>query len=330
MQSFPRVAVIGAGNMGKLHARVLSRLKALVAIVDSNSKVQSIAERRNIPFFLNIKELAADIKPDGFIVATPTETHFSVVKEILVEFPSVRGILVEKPLTSSLNEAKQLKAIADNHPALFMVGHVERYNPVVERMLNLLKSKTIGEIRSIIIQRRGAVPEKRIPSVGDVFYDIGVHDFDLIRSIIEGNFKLHVVGVKGEGDICNAATVILSQKNGPQCVIHLSREFAGRKRVIEIEGATGTMIIDLVAQIIELRSLGVATGEERATKTPFREGERMKLYGEPLQEELIDFLECINTGKKPNVSLSDGISAIKLVEKAQKSFISGEIVEISL
>ncbi|MHA2230940.1 MAG: Gfo/Idh/MocA family protein [Candidatus Hodarchaeales archaeon] len=330
MQTIPKVAVIGAGNMGKLHARVLSRLRALAAIADTRPSLQEIADRWKVPFFENYETMISSIKPAGIVIATPTDTHFAVTKQILSNFPSVQGILVEKPLTSTSEQAKELQNIAKGHSAMILVGHVERYNPVVERMLNILQTGTIGEIRSIIFQRRGAVPEKRIPSIGDVFVDIGVHDFDVLSQMVHGNFEMKVVGVRRNGRTCNAATVVLSKEDGPQCTLILSREFAGRQRTIEIEGTEGTMIVDLVAQIIELRSLGVARGEERATVIPYREGEKMKLYGEPLQEELLDFLDCLLSSKEPKVSLVDGIAAIELVVSARQSIETGKTVQVSL
>lgn len=330
MHITPKVCVIGAGNMGRLHARILSRLRSLGAIADIRVETKKLADRWNIPFYENYEKMIKEINPSGLILATPTPTHFSLTKEILTNFPSIKGILIEKPLASSLDEAKQLEDMAKDLPVTILVGHVERYNPVVERMLDILQANAVGEIRSIIIQRRGAVPEKRIPSIGDVFVDIGIHDFDVLSQILHGEFDMRVVGVKRNGDICNAATILLSKEGGPQCTIILSREYAGRERTIEIEGTGGTMIVDLVAQIIELRSLGVAKGEERATVTPFREGERMKLYGEPLQEELMDFLDCLLTSKRPKVSLADGIAAIELVESARLSKKTGEVVQVSL
>jgi predicted dehydrogenase len=330
MQSIPRVAVIGAGNIGRLHVRILSRLRALVGIADTHPAIQEMADQRGVPFFDNYEKMINAINPDGVVIATPTDTHFSIAKHILTKFPSIRGILIEKPLTSTSEQAKELESLTKDHPAKILVGHVERYNPVIDRMLRLLEDNTIGEMRTIIIQRRGAVPEKRIPSVGDVFVDIGVHDFDVFSCLAQGDFGMRVVGVSRNGETCNAATIVLSKEDGFQCTIHLSREYAGRKRTIEIEGTGGTMIVDLVAQIIELRSLGVARGEERATVTPFREGERMKLYGEPLQEELMDFLDCLLTSKEPKVSLDAGIAAIKLVESARLSKKTGKVVQISL
>lgn len=100
MQSNPRVAVIGAGNIGKLHARILSRLRALVAIVDTRPTIQEIADRRGVPFFDNYETMINTVNPDGIVIATPTDTHFSIAKQILTEFPSIQGILIEKPLTN--------------------------------------------------------------------------------------------------------------------------------------------------------------------------------------------------------------------------------------
>ncbi len=325
MHITPKVCVIGAGNMGRLHARILSRLKSLGAIADIRVETKKLADRWNIPFYENYEEMIKEINPSGLILATPTHTHFSLTKEILTNFPSIKGILIEKPLASSLDEAKQLEDMAKDLPVTILVGHVERYNPVVERMLDILQANTIGEIRSIIIQRRGAVPEKRIPSIGDVFVDIGVHDFDVLSQILHGEFDMSVVGVKRNGDICNAATILLSKEGGPQCTLILSREYAGRQRTIEIEGTQATMIVNLIAQTIELRSLGVARGEERATITPFREGQQMKLYGEPLLEELMDFLDCLAGNNEPKVSLADGIAALALIEAAQKSLERGGV-----
>ncbi|MHA1449411.1 MAG: Gfo/Idh/MocA family oxidoreductase, partial [Candidatus Hodarchaeales archaeon] len=110
----------------------------------------------------------------------------------------------------------------------------------------------------------------------------------------------------------------------------LSREYAGKKRTIEIEGSQATMQVDLLAQIIELRSLEEATGEGTSVQVPFRHGLHLKVYGEPLQEELLNVIDCIDGRAEPLVSLDDGINALKIARACRDSIEGNKPIMINL
>ena len=262
----PKIAVIGVGRMGRYHCRVLSRLGCLGAICDSFQS-QKTFEEYNVPFFTHYHEMLTQLPEiQGVIIATPTETHVAVAKDLL-QYPQLKAILVEKPIARTIAEATELQQIAAKSKIKISVGHIEVYNPVVQRMIEMIRSNAIGEPRTIVFQRRAAISDGRLESIGDVFQDIGIHDFDIAcRLLPKGSYHLLTSAITYQ-NIINAATVVLYGKN-TACTFIFSREYAGKVRKIEIEGSKATMIVDLLDQFIEIRQLGVLKGDTQPITVP--------------------------------------------------------------
>ncbi|OLS27537.1 MAG: Inositol 2-dehydrogenase/D-chiro-inositol 3-dehydrogenase [Candidatus Heimdallarchaeota archaeon LC_3] len=322
------IAVIGIGRMGRYHCRILSRLGRLTAVCDVIPP-ESAGKEYNIPIYTDYHEMMKkhpEIK--GIIIATPTEHHTSVAEDLL-SYDQLKAILIEKPIAHSIEAAEKLKEKVKKTEIKVSVGHIEVYNPVVQRMFHLLKTNDIvGEIRSVLFQRRGAVSDGRLDSIGDVFQDIGIHDFDIAsRFLKSGNFSV-IASALTHQDIINSATVVFTGNN-INCTFLLSREFAGKTRKIEIEGTKATMVVDLLDQFIEIRQLGIAKGDTKSISIPFGSGERIKVYGEPLFEEITNFLDTINQ-KEPLVDIDAGIRAFSLVEVVRKASYEKKIVQFNL
>lgn len=328
-----KISVVGTGKMGYYHARLLSRLGYLDSVVDSNPQIaEAVGKQFGKPWFSSIDAMAEVQNPNGAIVAVPTETHPRVTSEIISCIPEIKALLIEKPLAPSVRQAIDLRSKLAKSDAKVIVGHIEVFNPVVTRIIEILSRKNlIGEPRSVIFQRRGAVAEARIESIGDVYEDIGVHDFDIaLRLFIKGNFKLFSTAVKLNGVANSSIIVISSEEKEFNVTFLMSREYAGKLRTIDIEGTSATLCANLLTQILEMRSLEIARGDKdvSAISIPFSNGEQIKVYGEPLLHEIWNFVDCIRGKANPLVSIEDGINVLRIVEAARKSIEKGSVIHL--
>src|SRR3990172_1328728 len=172
------IGVIGAGRMGRIHCRVLSRLGHLTAVCDVAS-LQNLQLDPKVGLYSSLdKMLTEHPEINGIVIATPTSSHAPIAETIIKQYGQVKSILIDKPLADTIEAAERLRKLVNANKIRVTVGHIEVYNPVVQRMLQMIKDDLIGTVRSIIFQRRGAVSDGRLESIGDVFQDIGIHDFD--------------------------------------------------------------------------------------------------------------------------------------------------------
>lgn len=334
LEKTPRITVIGTGRMGYLHTRLLTRLGNLDSIVDINpQRAKKIGHQFKIPWYTSIQDLVKARSPNGVILAVPTHLHSEVARDVVEHIPDLLAMLIEKPISSSIDDALQLKKFLDSTPVKVIVGHIEVFNPVITRIQEILSQSVLGSMRSILFQRRGTVAEARIESIGDVYEDIGVHDFDVASRLLpRGKMQLFSAAVQLDG-VANSSTIVLSHESEHLFVTFLlSREHAGKVRTIDIEGTKATLSANLLTQVIELRSLEIARGEieSSAIRIPFSNGEQVKVYGEPLLLEMWNLIDCIRKDTSPLVSLDDGINALKFVEAARESIRTSQPVQVEI
>lgn len=326
--STPKIGVIGTGNMGRIHSRVLGEMRMLGGVADINlDSAKRIGDLYKVPAFDDYNVMINEAQVDGVIISTPTFTHAKIAEDIAKNHPDIKGIMIEKPLASGLKEAEHVVKTLGERKIPTMISHTEIYNPIVRRAIELINEGAIGIARNVIHDRRGFVQPSRVPSLGDVFEDLGVHDFDIMTRISQGPAKLYAQARK-EGGVYNAGTVAVKFECGTEHCFHLSREYAGRARTMNVSGSKGALILDLFAQIIYVRDLDQEpSAEDRTIRLPER-GTTIKVYGEPVREVLMDFIRVLENGAKPLVGLSDGIAAMKIIEAARESAKSGKVVDI--
>ena len=323
-----KIGIVGAGNMGRIHARILNDLKSLVGVADSAFDIaKATADTYGVPAFDSFQTLVEETSPDALVIATPTFTHAEIAEQVASMYDCIRGLLIEKPLASTLEDGRKVADIVRKKNIVTLVSHSEIYNPIVGRAISLIESDAIGVPQSVIHDRRGFVQPARIPSLGDVFEDIGVHDFDIMARISQGKAKLYAQSSK-EGGIFNSGTVMVNFESGSEHIFHLSRQYAGRRRFMDVSGSKGSLMLDLFGQIIKVQHLDQAPMAASDTINLPERGATIKVYGEPVREVLNDFLACINSGATPRVSISDALCALKVVEAARKSASTGKIVDI--
>jgi len=207
-----RTAVVGAGKMGSIHAKVYSQLpeSELVAVVDVDpAKAAQLAEQHHCPAYTDCAEILG--KVDAVTIATPTTTHLQLAKPFL---QNRIPVLIEKPLASSVREGRKIVSLARRYDTVVAVGHSERCNPVVQAM------KRFSIEPKFIEAHRVSPYPFRSTDVG-VVLDIMIHDIDIVLSLANSKIRrVDAVGVNvidGSEDICNARILF---DNG--CVANLT------------------------------------------------------------------------------------------------------------
>ncbi|TFG29221.1 Gfo/Idh/MocA family oxidoreductase [Candidatus Thorarchaeota archaeon] len=316
--------------MGRIHARILNDLGVLVGIADNILDIaKKTATIYEVPAFADYKKLIEETSPDALIIATPTGTHASIAEEIASKYDNIKGLLIEKPLASSFEDGLKVANIVKKKGIVTLICHSEIYNPIVSKALSLIDTDAIGTPRTIIHDRRGFVEPSRIPSLGDVFEDIGVHDFDIMARISSGKARLYAQSNIQSG-IMNSGTVMVNFESGTEHFFHLSRQYVGRRRYMDVSGSNGSLMLDLFGQIIKVQHLDQEPMAASDTiKLPER-GATIKVYGEPVREALNDFVKCVGTGKTPKVSIDDALGALEVVEASRTSAKAGKVVDIEI
>lgn len=176
-----KVAVIGGGNMGRHHLRNYFLLPEaeLVALADINPATKSLAKEYKTKHFTDYKKMLDETNPDAVSIVVPTQFHAAFATTVMK-----RGIhcLLEKPITSTVKEADQLIALAKKQKVVFTVGHIERYNPIVRKVKEIVDDNKIGQITSVICKRVGGFPANEPKT--DVIIDLAVHDIDIISFLL--------------------------------------------------------------------------------------------------------------------------------------------------
>jgi predicted dehydrogenase len=316
--------------MGRIHARILSDMGVLAGIADTDTETAtSVAKTYNVPAFESYEALIESVEPIALIISTPTSSHATIADQIASKYDGIRGLLIEKPLASTLEDGKKVAEVVKKKGIVTLVSHSEIYNPIVTKAISLIETDAIGTPRIVIHDRRGFVEPSRIESLGDVYEDIGVHDFDIMARISHGPASLYARS-QTENGIYNSGTVMVDFETGTQHVFHLSRQYTGRRRFMDVSGTKGSLVLDLFGQIIKIQNLDQEPMAASDTiKLPER-GATIKVYGEPVREVLNDFIACIKTGRTPRVNIDDALCALEVVEAARESTKTGKVVNINV
>jgi len=298
-----RVAVVGVGHLGRHHARVLASLPGvrLVGVVDTNtSRAAEVAQANGTIVVASVQDLPGAV--DAVTVAVPTEAHAAVAIPLL---EAGIDVLVEKPLTRSLNEADALIAAAARSGRVLGVGHIEHFNPAVQAA-----RPHIHDPRFIEVHRLGTFPERSLDI--DVVFDLMIHDIGLVLELVGSE----VVGIEAVGvpvltprvDIANAR---LKFANG--CIANLTASRISRDQVRKIRffQKNTYLSIDYKAQEVEAWRL-----VPQETGMPRIDGGKLDVVrDEPLRCELADFVAAVRERRNPAVTGTHGRAALVLANE---------------
>ena len=297
-----RVGVFGVGSLGQHHARIYSELDNadLVGVYDINpDRAREIAARHGVEPFTDMDALAGKI--DAASVAVPTDKHYDIFNR-LIEHDL--HLLVEKPIAARTEEAERMVRTAQERGCILQVGHVERFNPVMQFLEdNLTQARFIEATRLAPYPppRPGAPPRGTEVSV---VLDLMIHDLDIILHIVRSPLReIHATGVPVLSPSEDIANVRLIFENGCVANVTASRISVDKMRKIRVFQPDTYVSLDYMNQTGMLhRKQGMRI---EAIEVPIEKGE-------PLANELSSFVQCVIHRRNPVVSGEHGWQAMKL------------------
>ncbi len=319
-----RLAIVGAGHLGRFHARVAAGLAdaRLVAVVDSKQEA-----REKLAVELGVKPLAdhRDLigLADAVILATPTTSHYRIAHEL---FLSGIHVLVEKPVCCNASQAEELVQLADKQQLVLQVGHIERFNPAFITVRDRLSDP------KYITARRMSGFTFRSTDIG-VVLDLMIHDLDLVLNLVKSPVvRVEAVGISvlgGHEDIVDARLQFASG-----CVANLTASRVSYESVRSLQVFTDQCHanLDLAARRVtvvepssEVRARTFDTdslGEDQKAKyrdnffeQVLRKSELPVSEANAMEQEQLDFIHAIRTSTEPQVTGADANAAMLLAEK---------------
>jgi predicted dehydrogenase len=313
-----RVGLIGAGNMGSNHARVLSNIQDVefIGVTDINHMIGSqLADRYNTDFFHSVDELLTRI--DCVIIATPTQTHYNLaMKSISANL----DILVEKPITPNLQEAYTIVDEINNRNLILQVGHIEHFNPAIQQLKYILQDE---ELIDISVQRLSPYNESGYDT--DVIYDLMIHDIDIVLGILgRSPDTLFATGINVCSDNqIDYATAIFMYDKSVTVSITASRVTQEKIRRMTITTKRAYIVLDYMDRKITISRK--IRSELLNHRSYYQENIVEKVLvpsQEPLFLQLEHFFYCVRKRIEPEVSGNKAIAALKMAEKIRNSINS--------
>jgi predicted dehydrogenase len=314
----PRAVVVGAGIMGTNHARLTAQLPEweLVAIVDPDAeRAGPLAAHHGVVAVPDLSSVPLEY--DAAVVAAPTPLHLDLVLWLLEQG---RHVLVEKPMAASVEEARRMAKAADASGRVLMVGHIERFNPAVLELPNLVDRPLH------VVATRVSPYSARIGD--DVVLDLMIHDLDIILSLAASPVRrVKAVGQIMRSPTTDLATALLEFESGLTATVTASRVGQHKVRELVITQPEDVVTVDLLRQDVTVNRVAhveyTSTGGTRYRQTGVVEIPFLEHRGEPLALELQEFARAIDAGRAPRVPAADGVAALELAELIMADIAGG-------
>ncbi|GAB7023533.1 Gfo/Idh/MocA family protein [Salidesulfovibrio brasiliensis] len=297
------VAVIGLGWMGRVHLRNYIEMPEanVVGVVDvSEETLAEVKEQFGVDTYTDLDELLKN-DLDAVSICVPTSLHYETGLKVIDKGV---GLLMEKPLATTAEEGQELvdRARANNVP--LMVGHIERYNPAVQRVKELVGDDMI----SITIERVGPYPP-RIQDVG-VVKDLGSHDLDLVRFLTGSEFKtVYAVTSTSIGKHEDTALITCEMENGVLANISTNWVTPYKSRKINVAFESKYIDANLVTQEVKEYSAFSTYDKSYSVR------EWPLVYREPVRSELTAFLKAVKEGTETPITGEDGLEVLKTFDR---------------
>ena len=302
-----RTAVIGAGSLGREHARNHATLAAegasqFVAVCDLNEETaRTVGEERRVDWTTDWRELIGRV--DAVSLAAPTEAHCEIACRLLEQGIHV---LVEKPISRTLEEADRMIRAAEKGSALLQVGHLERFNPALVALRPHVRKPVYFEIHRV-----GQFTARSLDI--DVVLDLMIHDLDIVQWLVGEEVavtNIHAVGIAILTSKVDAANARLEFSSGAVANITASRVGMEKIRKMRFFQPHDYVAIDYTTKRASVSSLAPPTASGSWPGVHIKHLDIVDV--EPLRAEIVSFFESAQNGLPPAVSGSDGRNALSL------------------
>ncbi|WP_416673522.1 Gfo/Idh/MocA family oxidoreductase [Egbenema bharatensis] len=319
-----RVGVIGVGNMGQHHTRVLSLLKdvELVGVADINvERGLDTASKYRVRFFEDYHDLLPHV--DAVCIAVPTRLHHSVGMTCL---QSGVHVLIEKPIAASISEAESLVNAAAEFHCILQVGHIERFNPAFQELSKVLKTE---EILALEAQRMSPYSDRA--NDVSVVLDLMIHDIDLLLELAGSPvIRLTASGSRAaDSGYLDYVTAILGFANGIVATLTASKVTHRKIRRIAAHCRKSLTEADFLNNEILIHRQTTANCLTDHGQVLYRQdGLIEKVYTsniEPLHAELEHFVSCVRGGNQPSVGGEQALKALRLASLIEQMALDGQV-----
>ncbi|WP_013321146.1 Gfo/Idh/MocA family protein [Gloeothece verrucosa] len=319
-----RIGVIGVGNMGQHHARVLSLLKdvELIGISDVNvERGLDTASKYRVRFFENYLDLLSIV--DAVCIAVPTRLHHRVGMDCLQA-----GVhtLIEKPIAASIAEAESLVNVAADNNCILQVGHIERFNPAFQELGKVLKTEEI-----LALEAHRMSPYSQRANDVSVVLDLMIHDIDLLLELAAAPvIQLTASGSRSaDSGYLDYVTATLNFANGIVATLTASKVTHRKIRRLAAHCKNSLTEADFLNNEILIHRQTTANYSTDYGQVLYRQdGLIEKVYTsniEPLHAELEHFVNCVRGGNQPSVGGEQALKALRLASIIEQMALDGKV-----
>lgn len=321
-----KVGLIGLGKMGKYHLNLYSDIHNvhLEAICDADSAtVNELSSKTGVKGFTDYKEMLNLV--DAVTIAAPTKYHYEIAKTCLM---AGKHILVEKPITTNFDQAKELFDIAISKKLVLHIGHVERFNGAVQEL------KKISEKPRYVDSKRVGPFNPNFKS-DSIVLDLMIHDIDIIMNIVGSKVKtIQAMGNPVYSDLADFASVNLAFENNAVAHLFVSRICQRKERIMSISEDSAIIILDFTSQDINIYRQGqshqIMGDKEMRYKNEFIQ-ERLFVYKDnPLKSEINHFIDCVTGKTQRTVTVEHDLQSLRVALKTDELIKKGLFGQMEL
>ncbi len=313
------IGLIGAGAWGKNHLRNLHNMGALRCVLETSKNVtgQRKSEFPDVEFTNDEKSFLNNPGIKGVVIAAPAEKHYELTKKCLL---AGKDVMVEKPLALKVEEGTELVEIAEKNKRVLMVGHILQYHSAVIKLKEMIDDGELGQIRYIYSNRLNI---GKLRTEENVLWSFAPHDISLIIMFMGGEEPIKVETHGGSfinKDIYDTTLTTIEFKNGVKGHVFVSWLHPYKEQKLVVVGSEKMVVFDDVSK----EKLFIYPHKIKWEKGKIPVAEKADFITldlelkQPLEEELKHFVDCVETREKPKTDGVEGLTVLKVLEKAQK------------
>ena len=325
------IGLLGCGRIGQVHGKTLKGMTTARTTAVSDF-MPDAANALAVELGAEVKtsdEILADPNIDAVVIGTPTTTHYDLIHEAAA---NGKAIFCEKPVDLSVDRIRDCLEAVEAAGVPFMTAFNRRFDPSFAHLQQQIADQVIGNVEIVTILSRDPAPPPigYIKTSGGIFRDMMIHDLDMARFLL-GEEPVELTAAAsclvddeiGQAGDFDTAVVTLKTASGKLCQISNSRRATyGYDQRIEVHGAGGMLRADNV--LTDTVEMATANGYQRAVTEPFF----LERYAAAYTNEMVHFVECLNTGKPVTPTAKDGLKAQMMADAADLSFQTGKPVAL--
>lgn len=342
MSSLARIAIMGAGTIGQVHARHVAREAILAAIIDLDPQAKAVADKYAVPYYASLAEMRLKDRPDGVIIATPNQLH---VEHGLDCIAARLPVLIEKPLADDLAQAARLIKAAETTGVPLLVGHHRRYNPLIISAKSAIDQGLLGNL--VVINAMCwlykpdnyfDVPWRCKLGAGPLLTNM-IHDLDLMRYLCGEIASVQALDASEmrEHAVEDTAVVILRFCNGVLGTLSVSDsvvapwnwELTAGENANYPRHEASSYTLGGTAGSLSLPDLGYwHYGTTKSWFEPLRHDTLPTGRGDPLALQINHFCDVALGHAAPLISGCDGLQTLRVLTAVKQAAASGDVVKV--